>query len=387
MLKYKSNQQKTWRAGYIRLRFRKGIDMSNLSKSKKAGFIAAIVVIAIIFSALTFGLVYKLSHYKFFSQAESHMQAPGLEDGLVQQGFDYIPAKIGEDDEIISEAIFLTSGYMKDGSASRVYITVGNGTPSYVSLYNSDGTEYDGHAGGIAHYGDLVYLADEENDGDVAVFSLADVLGTDENGSDGKATVKTTIAMPKDFESSFCTVYSVGARPYLFVGRFAKEGHEKYGRVDDHKVTVGDETNSSLILAYELGGNTDTGLLIGKPSFAISIPDLVQGMCFAGENRIILSTSWSLSSSHLYFYEIDLTVNSTGVDNKPIDGVDIPVYFLGSDALKLDLKCPPMAEEMIFVDGRVYIMNESASKKYIFGNFIGGRKVYSIPAGDEQFAG
>ena len=125
--------------------------MSNLSKSKKAGFIAAIVVIALIFSALTFGLVYKLSHYKFFSQAESHMQAPGLEDGLVQQGFDYIPAKIGEDDEIISEAIFLTSGYMKDGSASRVYITVGNGTPSYVSLYNSDGTEYVGHAGGIAH--------------------------------------------------------------------------------------------------------------------------------------------------------------------------------------------------------------------------------------------
>ena len=386
MLKYRSNQQKTWRAGYIRLRFRKGIDMSNLSKSKKAGFIAAIVVIAIIFSVLTFGLVYKLSHYKFFSQAESHMQAPGLEDGLVQQGFDYIPAKIGENDEIISEAIFLTSGYMKDGSASRIYITVGNGTPSYVSLYNSDGTEYVGHAGGIAHYGDLVYLADEENDGDVAVFSLADVLGTDENENDGKATVKTTIAMPEDFESSFCTVYSVDGNPYLFVGRFAKEGHEKYGVVDGQKVTVGDETNTSLILAYQLGGSAENGLLINKPAFAISIPNLVQGMCFAGDNRIILSTSWSLASSHLYYYEIYLGTAATGTD-VVIDDVQIPVHFLGSDALKYEIKCPPMAEEMVFIDGRVYIMNESASKKYIFGNFIGGRKVYSIPAGDEQFAG
>ena len=361
--------------------------MSNLSKSKKAGLIAAIAVIAIIFSVLTFGLVYKLSYYKFFSQAESNMQVPGLEDGFVQQGFDYIPAELDENGKITSDAFFLASGYMKDHSASRVYIMTGNDTTA-ITLYNADGSAYTGHAGGIAHYGDLVYIADEDNNGDVAVFSLADILGTDdeEEGNDGKATVKTTIAMPEGFEASFCTVYNVGARPYLFVGRFAKEGHEKYGRVDDHKVTVGDETNSSLILAYELGGNTDTGLLIGKPSFAISIPDLVQGMCFAGENRIILSTSWSLSASHLYFYEIDLTVNSTGV-NKTIDGVEIPVHFLGSDALKLDLKCPPMAEEMVFVDGKVYIMNESASKKYIFGNFIGGRKLYSYPAGDDQFAG
>lgn len=342
--------------------------------------IAALIVIAIIFSALTFGLGFKLAHYKFFSGATSDRQVPGIADGLVQQGFDYIPAELDENDEIISDAIFLASGYMKDGSASRIYVTIGKSTKA-VSLYNSDNSAYTGHAGGIAHFGDLVYIADEDNNGDVAVFSLADILGEDENEDDGKATLKTTIDMPEDFAASFCTVNG----DYLYVGRFAKEGHEKYGRVDDHKVTVGDETNSSLILAYKLDATKDNGLLNGKPSFAISITDLVQGMCFAADNRIILSTSWSISASHLYFYEIDLSLSDTGIV-KEIGEDEIPVHFLGSDALKLDLKCPPMAEEMVFVDGRVYIMNESASKKYIFGNFIGGRKLYSYPAGDEQFA-
>lgn len=341
-------------------------DMTKTSKSKIAGMIAAIIVIAIIFAALTFGLVFKLLHYNFFSDASSDRQVPGLSDGLVQQGYDYVEDK----------NVYLASGYMKDGSASRVYVITGDSTKA-ISLYYTDGEtekEYTAHAGGIAHYGDFVYIADEEDDGDVAVFSLNDILG-----EDNKATCIGRIQTPDKFNSSFCTVYG----DYLYVGSFAKKDHEKYGRVKDFEVTVGEETNSSLILAYKLDPTKDFSVDTSAPELALSIGDLVQGMCFAGDGRIILSTSWSLSSSHLYFYSIDLTAAAD--TSVKIGESDVPVYFLGEDELTLDLKAPPMAEEMVVVDGRVYIMSESASKKYIFGNFIGGRKLYSYPAGDEQF--
>lgn len=347
--------------------------MKKLANSKKAEIISAIVIIALIFSVLTFGLVYKLSHYKFFSGATSDSQVPGLADGLVQQGYDYLV--------VADKDIYLASGYMRDGSASRIYITEGTAEPRFVSLYEKgEGDtekEYTAHAGGIAHYGDYVYIADEEDNGDVAVFALKDILGTDDNGDDGKATLIGRIAMP--FASSFCTVHG----DYLYVGRFAKEGHEKYGRLPEHQITVGGETNSSLVAAYKLDATKEFGVDASAPKYALSIGDLVQGMCFAADGRIILSTSWSLSSSHLYFYSVDLSAEAD--TSVKIGENDIPVYFLGEDELTLDLKCPPMAEEMVFVDGRVYIMNESASTKYIFGNFIGGRKLYSYPAGDEQF--
>ena len=36
-----------------------------------------------------------------------------------------------------------------------------------------------------------------------------------------------------------------------------------------------------------------------------------------------------------------------------------------------------MAEEIIFVDGKMLIMCESASAKYVFGKFTGGRWCYA----------
>ena len=36
-----------------------------------------------------------------------------------------------------------------------------------------------------------------------------------------------------------------------------------------------------------------------------------------------------------------------------------------------------MAEELVYKDGKVYIMNESASSKYIFGKFTSGNYVHT----------
>ena len=51
--------------------------------------------------------------------------------------------------------------------------------------------------------------------------------------------------------------------------------------------------------------------------------------------------------------------------------------MLDSSVLKTDLKIAPMSEEIEIVDGKLYVMCESASNKYIFGKFTGGKWCYA----------
>lgn len=55
----------------------------------------------------------------------------------------------------------------------------------------------------------------------------------------------------------------------------------------------------------------------------------------------------------------------------------ISIYVLDSSTLVASFKAPPMAEKIIFVDGKLLTMCESASKKYFFGNLTGGRWCYA----------
>ena len=54
----------------------------------------------------------------------------------------------------------------------------------------------------------------------------------------------------------------------------------------------------------------------------------------------------------------------------------MPLYYLESSILQKTVKAPPMAEELVYQDGKILIMNESASDKYIFGKLTRGKYVY-----------
>ena len=53
----------------------------------------------------------------------------------------------------------------------------------------------------------------------------------------------------------------------------------------------------------------------------------------------------------------------------------IPLYVMGEADLFRTVSAPPMAEELVYLDGKVYVMNESASNKYVFGRFLSGTYV------------
>lgn len=302
----------------------------------------AITVILLIFLHLGVTAWY----VSFFMNAESEFLVPGLDAPFVQQGFDYLADR----------EVYLTCGYMDNRTASRIYIRDAQGDTTYVTVKNADGSDYLGHSGGICHSGDYVYVA---ADGGLEVLRLADVL------DGGDATIIGWVET--GFDVSNCSVYN----GYLFAGEFYREkSHETQ---DSHRQTSPDGTqNPALIVAYPLEEGAPYGVST-TPAAAVSAPGKLQGFCFTGSDELVLSTSYGGSSSHLYYHRI----STDYVGTITLNGSEIPLLYLDGTTLTHEVKLPPMAEEILCRDGRVYIMCESASNKYIFGKFIRGYQVYS----------
>ena len=99
-------------------------------------------------------------------------------------------------------------------------------------------------------------------------------------------------------------------------------------------------------------------------------------MTFVGGNVMVLSSSYGLSTSLLRFYDLndvkatDCTLN--------VKDKEVAVAFLDSDSLIETVEAPPMSEELVWKDERVWILNESACTKYWFGKLTTGNHVYGI---------
>lgn len=289
----------------------------------------------------------------FFGGAKSEFAIPGLWTNFVPQGFDKV------------DDAYLISGYDKaDSAPSSVYV-VKSGEATRVDLYNADKSAYLSHAGGVTHFGEYMYVA--YNTGEETtycdMFLLSDVFD-----GDGKATKRDSIPLPNRI--SYCSVYG----NKLYAGAFYREG-SKYLTPDFHHLTTpaGDQ-NTALMMVYTL--DEATGKPISdKPDMVFSTLSNVQGMCITESGKIVLSTSWSVNPSKLYVY--DLAKASEGTWN--LDGTEIPVKHLDSDCLSQTITCPPMSEELVYENGRVLIMTESACMKYVFGKITSGNFVYSYP--------
>ena len=61
-----------------------------------------------------------------------------------------------------------------------------------------------------------------------------------------------------------------------------------------------------------------------------------------------------------------------------IDEAPVPLYYLDSDNCTGILHMPPHAEEITFRDGKLYILFESASRRFQYGKLVGGSYVYSL---------
>ena len=298
----------------------------------------------------------------FFKDATKEFPIPGLSDGFVPQGFTYLE----------SEELYIQCGYMADGeSASRIYLIPEGDeqNATYVELLTKDGAPYTGHTGGITSNGTLVWLANdgEGDDNCVWVMSFAELLAA-------KDGIKLSTSFRPESRAAYCYVEDA----YLWVGEFYREGD--YPTKESHALVCPDEVeHHALICAYPLDETSEIGIDAKAPAMLLSVTDHVQGFVRTDDGKFLLSLSYGLSKSHILVYE-DVTL--TPADEAPtleINGSQVPVYFLDSSAFIRDIVAPPMSEEMVVRNGRVYYLTESACHKYIFGNFIRGRHVYSLP--------
>ncbi len=293
----------------------------------------------------------------FFGGAKAEMKIPGLWQDFVPQGFDKL--ETGE---------YLMSGYAKDGvSPTSVYVVNGK-DKNRCQLYNQDGSAYTSHAGGITHFKDYVYIANDTHEDTtyLDMFLLSDVLD-----KDGKATLIDSIAVPNRL--AYCSVYD----GKMYTGAFYREGSVYLTPESHHLKTPSGETNTALMFVYEM--DETTGKFTSEiPEMIYSTTSNIQGMCMTDSGKIVLSTSWGLSKSKLYVY--DTTTSDAVVSTYEFaDGVNVPLVYLCENNLTQTVVAPPMAEELVYENGRVLILTESASMKYLFGKLMSGNSVYSFP--------
>lgn len=306
------------------------------------GSILALFLVTIIVLSQLEKTIYK----EFYHDAGVSISIPGLNDKFIPQGLSYAE----------EEKVFLSSGYMHDGKASRIYISTPAGS-KYVEILNEDGSDFLGHCGGISVVGSRVFLASDDYLYEV---SLEDVL-----------SLKKVQIVNKHL-LDLVPAFTFTKDDTLFVGEFYKK--VKYETNPAHHIQVEEnEMNHAFCYAYQV--EEDTAIDFNNPLYVYSLPDMVQGMCINQDLKVAVSTSWGISSSHICIYNLNNTVPMKYIFNEK----EIPLYKLSGSNLEKSLDLPPMSEELEYINNKIYINFESAGAKYKNVNLYRQKNVLTYP--------
>ena len=330
---------------------------------KKPLKITLIVVSSILVCIMGFLSVYFLWPWNryFFDNAREEFAIPGLDTEFVPQGMSQLA---GHDD-------YLISGYMDNGEPSRIYLIDGETkeVEKYITL-KCEEQDYTGHAGGIVSSGSSIWVV---GDGYLYRFTLNEFLRK-ENGEALYVNAYTETLNGADFV--------IARNGILWVGEFYREG--KYDTREDHHLeTRSGETNRAVAYGFTIDETKALGLYYKYnnstpiPAMAVSLPDLAQGMAFTSDGKIVLSTSYSLADSHLHYYE---NVFDEDAPSSIRYGLyDVPLWYLDEEAKISTTAIPSMSQNIFVSNDMVYILFESASKKYKLFNRVRLNSVYSMP--------
>ena len=318
---------------------------------KRRGLIASLVSLILLIGLILLGgrLYFRLPVRDYYAASEPAFAIPGLTEGFVPQGLAYDAA----------HDVYLVGGYMKDGRPSPIYaVNRSDGAVTKSELTADANKPFTGHAGGLAVSGDTVLVA---GSGCLWLYSLEDVI------RGGTISPKGQVLATRLSENDPVGVAFVHADGNIItVGEFYREPN--YPTADTHKFTApSGEKLQALAIRYLYNNGVLT------PFQAYALPDLVQGMTFH-DDRIWLSTSWGAAFSGIGSYPMDRLQQ---LDTLNVDGTQVPLYALDAGAREALYKLPPMSEEIIFRDGKLLTMCESASRKYWFGLLTGGQWCYA----------
>ncbi len=300
---------------------------------------------------------FRLPVANYYAASEKAFIIPDIKNDYVPQGMHYCA----------DEQVLLLSGYCASGKVSPLFVVNAAGTlVQKVVLQNADGTDFVGHGGGIARYGDYVYVTGD--DARLYIFSYADIMAAELGGGvRAKGEFSLQYSESDYLIPAFVTVHD----GMLTVGEFYRE--EVYPTPESHHITTkAGDVHYAVAITFALSEQAEFGIA-PTPLAAYSLPNQVQGLTYDGDH-IYLSTSWGLSFSHILEYDATKLQEQGELT---VLGTTLPLYAMDSASLIKDHKIAPMSEEMAVVDGKLYVLSESASDKYIFGRLIGGKWCYA----------
>ena len=402
-------------------------------KSKKL-FVTGITIFSIVvFLAILIVLWYWGDTYKDFKNdfntkktlSGETLKIPGLNDDAVPQGManyttTYTFTDTSGNEQTSKQEYLFISAYMKEGP-SRLYVTgTDTGYVGYVTLKNEDGTDYLGHAGGVAtscvsgnDKGTLWVVSDgtvfcaKASSKDYK--NIAEEIIAKAKLTEGDKSIKFTASFKANNKASFCFFYEDGTSSVtsdkLYVGEFYRPKDDRYSTAEDHHVTApnGDKHNA-FVYEYSCNSTSEYGLTVlgdssGVPTEnrvpkidkIISIPDKIQGFALTNSKQLILSQSYGLPNSHLYYYDWSEVVKAASTNrtyyktlmkdtlgketNFEYDGVfrqsgvkytdpSLYVYFADDSKLLRDYSIPSMSEGLCVNGDKVYVLFESGCYKY-----------------------
>ncbi len=342
-------------------------------KHKKL-FIALTAVFTVIAALAVFLATWFLAdRYEDFKGFRKEFAIPGLKSGAVPQGLGYYGG------------VYFTSSYYDNGAPSRVYATKHTASESrYLGYFTItvDGEPYTGHCCGVATNGRYVWIA---SDGTVYVLDYNEV--NDAVLQNGTVEVKSKFdAM---CGADFCYYYEKSNRGLLLVGEFYRP--KNYETDESHHLATPageSEVNRAVMYQYHalaLGQDNDYGLelhteaKLPKVELAYSIPSKIQGVATT-DSGFVLSQSWGLSNSKLYYFKNDDVTKTKEAASKnklritykynDVRGDEkthresVDVYYMYSGNLARTYSIPSMSEGLCASGGKVFVLFESASKKY-----------------------
>lgn len=331
----------------------------NVSKKKKLVItVLAVLAAAVLIVFIGARVYFRLPVRSYYKISQKEFKIPGLTASMVPQGLD-----------LTSDGTFIVGGYQGNNEPSRIYRIDGEkkSTSGFVVLGDTEGSPIKVHAGGIASHGGYCFVTGD--DASLLVYDLNDVL-KGENGKVIKMLGKISLKFGND---EVIPAWICFTADRMIVGEFYRVPN--YLTPDSHifKGASGEE-NHAVALCYKLTDSSDKNFGIEtQPEEIYSLPGLVQGMA-VHDGKVWISQSWGTSISTVSSYDISKSKPETTMKTGDLE---LPVYVLDSSTKVSSFKAPPMSEEIIFVNGRLYIMNESASNKYIFGKLTGGSWCYS----------
>ena len=330
--------------------------MTTVKKQRKKNRIPEILLAAVCLicvSALGLYMIYEHQLKGYFEASEPSMTVPGLSGGFIPQGLAY-DGQSGR---------FLVSGYMDSWKQSPLYVMENEDLGKKVPILTEDSSVFRGHAGGVSVYKDTVYLAGSTKMC-VYTFPVKELLEA-EFGQPRKAEKCISLRTDGDYiRASFTSVDD----KYLYIGEFHK-GFIFYTH-RSHKVEAEGTVQKAYLVGLTFDENGQT-----VPACVYSIPDRVQGACFS-ENHVFLSQSHGFLPAEILAYSLD-DLRQSG--SKEVLGKVVPLYILTEENAAKKTKIPPMSEEMVIVDGKIYIVFEAASNRYQIGKLLGLDRIWSTP--------